>query len=327
VTSEELATLKAYLAPWTAELPAAEPAGVAGEKGGSGSLGGVSAELNGVPFDSTFESWKLMSTTDRGDNSTFRFILGNDGAVKAAQSGNITPWPDGARFAKIAWQQVKGADGLVYPGKFIQVELMVKEAKGYKKTEGWGWGRWRGLDLKPYGKDAGFVDECTTCHLPVRGNDYVYTLPITSARVMGQETVNNNAAALPASLPYQPLTWNPITMYVDPKSRTTATLFGNEAAVEAARGDGARAKGKSALYPEGAVLALVTWGQRDDPHWFGARVPDHPQSVEFVRMGAEGKLNSYRRFDGADLAEDQAAAGIGKGRVNFVLGLAPAQLP
>ena len=54
---------------------------------------------------------------------------------------------------------------------------MVKNAGDYKDTEGWGWGRWRGLDLKPYGNDARFVNECTGCHQPLRGNDYVYTMP------------------------------------------------------------------------------------------------------------------------------------------------------
>ena len=31
-----------------------------------------------------------------------------------------------------------------------------------------------------------------------------------------------------------------------------------------------------ALYSAGAVLALVTWTQREDPHWFGGRIPDAP---------------------------------------------------
>ena len=88
-------------------------------------------------------------------------FFGNDIAVKAAQSGAISPWPDGTRFAKVAWQQEAGSDGLVHPGKFVQVELMVKDARRYKDAEGWGWGRWRGLDLKPYGSDSAFVDECT----------------------------------------------------------------------------------------------------------------------------------------------------------------------
>ena len=100
-----------------------------------GSLsGGVQPELDGFPFDPAFESWKPISTTDRGDNHNFRFILGNDVAVKAAHSGNIPPWPDGARFAKIAWQQEPGPDGLVQPGNFVQV----KNAQRYKDTDGWG---------------------------------------------------------------------------------------------------------------------------------------------------------------------------------------------
>jgi hypothetical protein len=140
VTPEELSTLKEYLAPWT---PVVSPIGDAQQpnngKTDAGpstpgiparvSLEAVNPEFNGFPFDPTFKSWKPISTTDRGDNNTFRFILGNDVAVKAAQTGNTSPWPDGARFAKIAWQQQPGPDGLVHPGKFVQVELMLKDAQ------------------------------------------------------------------------------------------------------------------------------------------------------------------------------------------------------
>ena len=38
-------------------------------------------------------------------------------------------------------------------------------------------------------------------------------------------------------------------------------------------------------YPAGAVLGLVTWRQREDPHWFGARIPGSVVSVEFVEVG------------------------------------------
>jgi hypothetical protein len=226
-------------------------------------------------------------------------------------------------MAKIAWQQETGPDGLVHPGKFVQIELMVKNAGRYRNSEGWGWGRWRGADLKPYGTNAHFVDECTGCHQPMHGNDYVYTMPISSAKVgrSGVEVVNN-AAALPASLPYQPLDWGAITMYVDPKTRTTATLYGNERALEAAR-----ARGGALRYTAGAVLALVTWAQRDDPHWFGGRIPGAPQSVEFVEVVAGGGPGSYRRFSGAGLAEDRAGADAAAQRTRFVLGLAPVWLP
>jgi hypothetical protein len=256
----------------------------------------VSPEFGGFPFDASFEGWKPISVTDRGDNNTLRFILGNDVAVTAARTGNVSPWPDGARFAKIAWQKMSGADGLVYPGKFIQVELMQKNAQSYKQTEGWGWGRWRGLELKPYGADARFVNECTTCHLPVRGNDYVYTLPMTAAKVSGQEVVNNAAVALPASLPYQPLGWGAITMYVDTQKQAVALLYGNDAAMQSVRaGRAATVGAKATAYPAGAVLALVTWAERDDPHWFGGRIPDSLESVEFVVVGADGKPDDYRK--------------------------------
>jgi hypothetical protein len=203
---------------------------------------------------------------------------------------------------------------------------MLKDAHRYKNTEGWGWGRWRGLDLKPYGEDARFVNECIGCHQPVRGNDYVYTLPITTARLSGAEVVNNSAAALPANLPYQPLTWNAITMYVDPKLHTMATLYGNPTATEGVRLRGAEPSGRP-RYPAGAVLALVTWAQRDDPHWFGGRIPDMPESVEFVQVAATGQTISYQRFAGKDLVEEHPAVSVAAQQTSFMLGLTPARLP
>ena len=332
VTPEELATLKAYLSPWsaTANQSAASPTAVPGAKQPRVSLASVQPVLDGFPFDPNFEDWRPLSFTDRGDNNTFRFVLGNDIAVKAAQTGNISPWPDGARFAKVAWQQAPGPDGLIYPGKFVQVELMLKDAQQYKKTDGRGWGRWRGLDLKPYGQNPRFVNECTGCHMPMRGDDAVYTLPMTSARVdHRQEVVNNNAAALPATLPYQPLGWGVITMYVEPKSHRMAALYGNDTAMQSVRARGAAGTGvaKRSSYPTGAVLALVTWAQRDDPHWFGARIPNVPQSVEFVQIAGAGETNSCRRFAGMGLAEDHTNAAAAAERMDYILNLAPVQLP
>jgi Haem-binding domain/Cytochrome P460 len=321
VSGEEIQMLEAYLALWSAAPRSAEAdIGTGGAMGGS--LTNVKPEFNGVPIDPDFENWKPISTTDRGDNNSLRLILANNIAFEAAHSGNISPWPSGSRLAKIAWQQVLGPDGLIHPGRFIQVELMLKDARDDKKTEGWGWGRWRGLDLKPYGHDGDFVNECTGCHMPVRGNDYVYTLPITPAQPAGVEVVNHRAAALPLDLPYQPLGWRAITIYVDPNRRTTAMLFGNDAAMKAVHvttgGD------KSPAYFHGAVLALVTWAQRDDPHWFGARIPDAPLSVEFVEIGGP---SSYRRFAGPALAAEGVAAQEAAQRESFIVSLSPAQLP
>jgi Haem-binding domain/Cytochrome P460 len=337
VTPEEVAILKNYLAPWNpAPLQSADATGARGAPANPSAatpapkpivLTAVQPEFNGVAFDSSFEGWKLLSTTDRGDNNTFRFILGNDIAVKAVQSGNIKPWPVGTRFAKIAWQKELGPDGFVHPGRFVQVELMLKDARKHKDTEGWGWGRWRGLDLKPYGKDAHFVNECTSCHLPVHGNDYVYTLPITTAKVNGDEIVNNEAAALPPGLPYQPLGWNAITMYVDPGTHTTATVFGNDIAMRTVHSHAPRPSVTAGYdYAPGALLALVTWAHRDDPHWFGGRVPQRFQAVELVQVNAS-KTTTYLRYNDVGQLQDQTGTETALRRTNFMLGLAPAQLP
>jgi hypothetical protein len=147
-------------------------------------------------------------------------------------------------------------------------------------------------------------------------------MPITAARASREEAVNNAAAALPASLPYQPLGWGAITMYVDPNTRTTAILYGNDAALQAVQ-----AARSAPAYPAGAVLALVTWAQRDDPHWFGARIPNVPLSVEFAQVMDGGQNSVYRRFAGTGLIEQRDSASTDAERTGFILGLAPVHLP
>lgn len=323
VTPDQLAELKAYLAPWSIE-PRMSTA-IAGQAAAT-SLAAVQPERNGLVLDPSFEGWGLLSVTDRGDNNTLRFILGNDVAMQAARSGNIRPWPDGTTFAKIAWEQELGTDRLIHAGRFVQVELMTKNAKLYKQTDGWVWGRWRGADLKPYGDDVHFVNECTGCHMPVRGNDYVYTLPITKARTSREEVVNNAAASLPASLPWQPLQWRALTMYVDRRTHKVATLFGNDKAVQILSHRDA-ASATAPAYPSGSVLGLVTWAQRDDPHWFGGRIPNAPLMVEFVQVSHQGFPEQYRVFEGTTLAESRPDAEDAAKRVSFILSLRPVTMP
>lgn len=147
----------------------------------------VQPEFNGVAFSPDYKSWRAISSTDRFDNHTMRAILGNDVAVKAIAEGRMNPWPDGTEFAKVAWFQAQPDDkGVVKTGAFQQVELMIRDSKKYESSEGWGWGRWRGAELKPYGKDAGFEKECINCHRPVRKNDNVYTMPFRGQLGGGQ---------------------------------------------------------------------------------------------------------------------------------------------
>jgi hypothetical protein len=286
VTAEDIKTIKEYLSPWSSPIPlaATEDAGVGAPV--AAGHDSVKPSLNGIPYEDS-RGWRLIAVTDRGDNHQFRMILGNDVAVKAAREGNVHPWPDGTKFAKLAWWQQQRPGGLVVPGAFFQVEMMIKDAQRFRDTDGWGWARWRGVDLKPYGKSAAFVRECTGCHLPVRGNDYVYTEPFSAASVAGDEVVNNAAMRLPKGLAFNPLDWAPMTMYSDPQRHTISVVFADT---------------KDGMTPGtgGAEKAVVTWTERDDPHWFGARVADKVVSIETAT---------------AD------------GRPGFVASLQPAQVP
>jgi len=73
-------------------------------------------------------------------------------------------------------------------------------------------------------------------------------------------------------------------------------LVGNDLAVKSARSGG------SPGYPAGSLLALVTWSQREDPHWFGARIPKTLQSVEVLRY-LPGKAPLYEYYQGAPLTK------------------------
>jgi hypothetical protein len=123
----------------------------------------------------------------------------------------------------------------------------------------------------------------------------------------------NVQARLPTGLPYGVLEWKAITTVVDREKGDMATLFGNDAAVVAARAGTA--------YPAGAVLGLVTWRQREDPHWFGARIPGAAVSVEFVVVGA---TTVCRRFTGAPLRE---GTGCSAERVAEIEGMKAAWMP
>jgi len=138
----------------------------------------VAPAPNGIEFLPGYKNWKAISATDRFDNHSLRVILGNGTAIKAIARNHTNPWPDGTTFAKVAWFARDDGQGEVRTGAFWQVEFMIRDRQKYAATKGWGWARWRGVDLTPYGKDAGFSAECIGCHTPVRDSDYVFTMPL-----------------------------------------------------------------------------------------------------------------------------------------------------
>jgi hypothetical protein len=304
VTPTQLALLKKYLSP-AAPAQAATPAEVASADAqydkwiqASKATPIVAPAPNGIAFVPEYKSWRAVSSTERFDNHTMRVILGNDVAVEAIAGNRINPWPDGTAFAKVAWLEQADVKGAVHAGAFFQVELMIRDSKKYAETKGWGWARWRGADLKPYGKDATFTNECVGCHAPLIRTNYVFTTPIRGV---------NERASMAGDLPANPLQWQVITSAIDKNDTTMSTLYGNDVAVRYARANSQHD------YPAGSALSLVTWTQRDDSRWFGAKIPDQVKSVEFVFVeaaAAGGASYAYQKYEGSPLKRVSAQQGL-----------------
>ena len=134
----------------------------------------------------------------------------------------------------------------------------------------------------------------------------------------------DSAASLRGVLPYDPFEWPVIATFVDPGQETMATLVGNAIAVRAARSN------DGPTYPVGSVLSLVTWRQRDDPDWFGARVPEVVQSVEFVELRAEGGNSptaTYAGFSSPSLDPSSISSGQKQTRIHYLLTQRASRMP
>jgi hypothetical protein len=134
---------------------------------------------NGIEFPENYRDWQVISVSHRTDHHSMRAILGNDIAIQAARSQNTNPWPDGSALAKVVWKEGPEENWApaIAPKTFIHVEFMFKDAEKWSDTGGWGYARWVGDELEPYGNNIGFTQECVACHTPVKSRDWVYTTP------------------------------------------------------------------------------------------------------------------------------------------------------
>ena len=135
---------------------------------------------NGIALPEGYRDWQVIAMAHRTDNSTVRVIVGNDVAIEAARAGNVDPWPDGAILGKLVWSERvdDNWESAIVPGEFRLAEFMIKDSAAYPDTGGWGFARWLGLDQRPFGQDATFVEGCFGCHTPVADRDYVFTTPV-----------------------------------------------------------------------------------------------------------------------------------------------------
>jgi hypothetical protein len=143
-------------------------------------------EPNGIAFSEVrgYETWVAVGPSYRTDKKEVRVILGNDKAVKAFQEGipeNGKPFPDGVALVKIGWAERPDPAfaPALEPDTLQRVEFMLKDAKRFPGTGGWGYARFvydaKAKAFKPYGKEASFDNECAECHQQVNQRDFVFT--------------------------------------------------------------------------------------------------------------------------------------------------------
>ena len=262
---------------------------------------------NGIGFMPDYKNWVAVSSTDRSDDGRLRIITANGIAINAIKNKNTNPWPDGSAFAKIAWTQVFDSSGIIHAGEFKQVAFMIKDKKKYSSTGGWGFAQWEdGTLLMPHGKDVLFAQGCINCHKPMKENDFVFTMPVKLETTPALED-------------------KVICSLVNGEEHTMSTLYGNDIAARFARAHSGN------NYPAGATLTLVTWFQKEDSHWFGAKIPGVIKSIEkllFIEPGNERVQPAYEEYAGASLKkiETNNLKDV-NGRVNFILSQRASVLP
>jgi Haem-binding domain/Cytochrome P460 len=318
ITSEELAELKQYVAPlgfgYHLVLDTAGQREADAEYGNWKQATGLAVakdEPNGIRYGelANYRNWQVLSTNKRFDLGEFHMILGNPIAVKAIREGQTNPYPDGAILAKPAWQQLLDSSGKVRSGAFMRVEFMIRDSKKYASTLGWGWARWIGTTLTPWGTDAASVaPSCVSCHRPLEKTNYVFTLPYADSLRVGVAV-----GSQPDSLAF-PLRGKVVTVFADAAKGTVSTLYSG----------GPVAAGRD--YAAGTVLSLVTWTLQDDARWFGGAIPQTVQTVEQVRIGADGKPE-YAAYSGLGLTKKDVAADIAEQRVRYILDKKAAVMP
>ncbi len=134
----------------------------------------------------------------------------------------------------------------------------------------------------------------------------------------------NQQAAITGMVPYNPLQWKVITSWLNRHDSTMSTLYGNDIAVHYARTNADH------NYPAGAVLSLVTWTQRDDPHWFGAKIPANVKSVEFLTIPASANQSAYiyESYQGSPLQKiDLTDTSVINARIDHLLSQRAAVMP
>ena len=127
-----------------------------------------------------YEAWPVISLSQSGE--VFAVILGNAAMIEAYQAGipgNGKPFPDGAKMAKIHWNQKKSAEApapTLVPDTLHDIDFMVRDSKRFADNGNWAYAQFNYDTASDTFTPLGTGVNCgTACHTIVKAKDYVFT--------------------------------------------------------------------------------------------------------------------------------------------------------
>lgn len=140
----------------------------------AGAASSPASPIYGVTIPDGYRQWEFIAPAlEAAPLDELRVVVGNKIAVDAYAQGTL-PFPDGAILVKLAWKRVQSPDfePASVPGAATTVQVMVKDARKYAETGGWGFGRF--IDRQPV--DEAQHRTCFGCHeARVKDRDFVFT--------------------------------------------------------------------------------------------------------------------------------------------------------
>lgn len=129
---------------------------------------------------SGYEGWQTIAPSET--EGSVKAILGNDIMIKAYKEGfpaKAESVPDGAMIAKIEWVKhpnTVSPYAVQVPDSLKSLSFMLKDAKRFPDTAGWGWAQFAYDPASNRFTPVGTGTACGyTCHTRVKARDFVFT--------------------------------------------------------------------------------------------------------------------------------------------------------
>ena len=137
---------------------------------------------NGLAFSEMngYESWQVIAPSQTDDG--LKAIVGNPVMIRAYKDGipgSGRAVPDGAMMAKIEWSKESNPASpyaVNVPGTLKSLAFMVKDAKRFSGSGGWGYAKFEYNAATASMTPTGTGSACGyACHTRVKSRDFVFT--------------------------------------------------------------------------------------------------------------------------------------------------------